>query len=92
MLIYIICKIFGIVRVKHFLIIKGLNSPIEVRIKTIPDSFIIRNELYSHQNVFNVVKTTSEIINETLIYNWINVENMCGDDDFYQNKTTNNDK
>ena len=72
MMKYFFCKIFSILRVKNFLIIQGESEIKEIRLKQIPDIILIKED----GRYYNVIKTVSEIINDTLLYNWITVEEI----------------
>lgn len=69
MIKYIFCKLFGIIRVKNFLVFEDKTFKC-IHIKTVPNIIFLKkeNEYYSVNNVIG------EIINDTLVHNWIYVE------------------
>lgn len=71
MISYIFCKIFKILRVKNYIIYPDRTFK-EINIKNIPDVLYFKKE----GKYFNVIKVSSEIVNDTLVYNWINIEEI----------------
>lgn len=69
MITYIFCKLFHITRVKTFITYPdGKYS--RVYLKTIPNILYMK----SADKYFIVDKVLTEVINETLVYNWIKLE------------------
>lgn len=72
MILHFFCKIFRIVRIRTFMIIPGSNEYVMIMVKNMPNAILLRRE----NKLYNVIRVTSEIVDETLIYNWINVEEV----------------
>lgn len=66
---YLFCKLFNITREKYFLILPNKEFK-EVKLNHVYDVIYLKNE----NKCYNVVKVTTEVINDTLVYNWINIE------------------
>ena len=71
---YFFCKLFGIIRVKNFMVIPGEDKKVEIQIKNIPNILLIRDN--DNERYYNIIKVVSEIVNDTLIYNWLYVEEL----------------
>lgn len=69
MFYYLFCKLFNITREKYFLILPNKEFK-EVKLNHVYDVIYLKNE----NKYYNVVKVTTEVINDTLVYNWINIE------------------
>jgi len=71
MLSYIFCFIFKIIRYRYFIVFED-GSTERVYLKYVPDIiYFPREKLY-----YTVLNETSEIINKTLIYQWIKIEEL----------------
>lgn len=66
---YFFCKIFNIVRSKTYLVYPD-KSIKEVKLNYIPNIISIKDE---NKN-YLVTNVLTEIVNETLVYNWIKLE------------------
>ena len=71
MLSYIFRKLFGIVKEKN-IIISPEKEIIEIKINKFPDIIYLKDK----NKYYRIIKITSEIINSTLVYNWISVEEI----------------
>lgn len=71
MLSYIFRKLFGIVKEKN-IIITPEKEIIEININKFPNIIYIKDK----DKYYRVIKITSEIVNSTLVYNWISVEEI----------------
>ncbi len=69
MFYYLFCKLFNITREKYFLILPNKEFK-EIKLNHVYDVIYLKNE----NKYYNVVKVTTEVINDTLVYNWINIE------------------
>jgi hypothetical protein len=68
MVFYFFCKLLGIVRYKYFLVFDD-GSKKQIRIKNNMDYIIFNGD----DKIYEVMSVTSEIINYTLIYQWLRV-------------------
>jgi len=66
---YFFCKLFNIVRERKFIVFSDYSYK-EIHINNIYDIIYLKSE----KKYYNVIKVASEIINDTMVYNWINVE------------------
>ena len=64
-------KLFRIVKVKTYVVFPDKTKR-EIRIKHIPDVIFFKKE----GEYYNVTKVVSEIVNDILIYNWLNLEEI----------------
>jgi len=71
MLSYIFCLVFKIIRYRYFMVFED-GSIKRVYLKDVPDTIYFSKE----KKYFTVLNETSEIINKTLIYQWIKVEEL----------------
>jgi hypothetical protein len=71
MITYFFCKLFKIIRVKNYIVFPDKTFK-EIKIKNIPDVILFK----SNNDCYNVVKIVTEIVNDTLNYNWIDVEKI----------------
>lgn len=69
MFAYFFCKLFKVLRVKNYIAFSDGTFK-RIYIKTIPDIIFYKKE----NKHYHVVKVVTEIINDTMIYNWISVE------------------
>lgn len=70
-ILHFFCKLFKIVRVKTYVVFPDKTKR-EVKIKYIPNIIFFKKE----EKYYNVIKVVSEIVSDTLIYNWVDLEQI----------------
>lgn len=70
MILYFFCKLFKIIRVKTYIVLPDKSFKQISNIKNTPNIIIFNDKYY------NITKEVTEIVNDTLIHNWINLEEM----------------
>lgn len=69
MFLYFFCKLFKILRVKNYIAFSDGTFK-RIYIKNVPNVIFYKKE----NKHYNVIKVVTEVINDTMIYNWISVE------------------
>lgn len=70
-ILHFFCKLFKIVRVKTYVVFPDKTKR-EVKMKYIPNIIFFKKE----EKYYNVIKVVSEIVSDTLIYNWVDLEQI----------------
>lgn len=71
MLPYIFRKLFGLVKEKN-IIITPEKEIIEININKFPDIIYLKDR----NKYYRIIKITTEIVNSTLVYNWISTDEI----------------
>jgi hypothetical protein len=71
MISYFFCKLFKIVRAKQYIVLPDKTFK-EIKIKNIHNVIYFRKE----NKYYSIIKVVDEIVNTTIIYTWIYVEEI----------------
>jgi len=71
MISYFFCKLFKIIRVKNYIVLPDKTFK-EINFKNNANVIYFRKD----NKYYNIIKIVSEIVNSTMIYNWIYVEEI----------------